>query len=165
MSISDLNSTATRIKIDDVESSAITEKNFSYLIEFSGDQTKNIVITSVDAAGNTANKTLQIKRDTGPLLVQFLDPLPNTTVGTRVFEIEISASRPLATIQLNGQDYPVSNQALSRKILVQVNSDSNYHFTATATDIFGFSGTTQVDFKVKSTSISSWDYQECTAEQ
>lgn len=162
--ITDVNSTSTKIIIDGIESAPTFEKNFSYLIEFAGDQTKSITVSSTDGAGNNSTKNVKIKRDTSPLLVQFLSPLPNTTIGTRVFEVEISGSRPLANINLNGQDYPVANQALSRKILVQVTSDDDFHFTVNATDIFGFTGSTTVDFKVKSTSISSWDYRECTAE-
>jgi hypothetical protein len=155
---------STYIKIDSEVIGPFTQKDFSYLIEFTGDGTKNIEITSTDSAGNVAVKNLKITRNTGPLIGQVLSPLPNTSVNSRLVNFVISANKPISQIKINSVAYNYSGLKLTEIATFQFFEDGRHIPNIEITDVFGGIYTSSLRFEIKTNSVVAWNYLECAAE-
>ena len=162
--IVDVSETQTVVKIDDQILSAVVLKNFSVLLDFPTDQTKNIQITSTDAAGNQSQKLFSIRRDTSPLKVDFITPQSYGTYPSRTVQVRLRANKPLLSATLNTIPISLNADQISFGQNIEVANEGQYTFTASVTDIFGNTSQTTITFEIKTRSMASWEYQECPAE-
>jgi hypothetical protein len=160
----DDSSTITSLMIDSISTGPITEKDFSYLIDFPEDGSKTIVVSATDEAGNISTKQVTLTRNTAPFLAQVTSPINNTTVNTHSFEIEVSGNKPIQEVTINNVVYQVSEFQLKPKITVQMFSDGDFDLPILAKDIFGESFSTSLKIQISTNSLSSWNYLECPAE-
>jgi hypothetical protein len=162
--INEVGEVQTVVKIDDQILSAVSLKNFSVLLDFPIDQTKNIQITSTDAAGNQSQKLFSIRRDTSPLKVDFITPQSYSTYPSRTVQVRLRANKPLVSATLNTIPISLNADQISFGQNIEVANEGQYTFTASVTDIFGNTSQTTITFEIKTRSVASWEYQECPAE-
>ena len=162
--INDVGETQTVIKIDDLILSPVALKNFSVLLDFPIDQTKNIQITSTDGAGNQSQKIFSIRRDTSPLKVDFITPQSYGTYPSRTVQVRLRANKPLLSATLNTIPISLNADQISFGQNIEVVNEGQYTFSATVTDIFGNTAEKTITFEIKTRSMASWEYQECPAE-
>lgn len=163
--ISDESATSTSLTIGNTVIGPFTEKQFSYLLEFTQDETKNITISTVDAAGNTTSKVVKVVRDSKPLSAHVLSPNLNTSVNTKTVQVVIEASKPIASVVALGMSYDFTDNKTTVTVPVTYLNDGQYSLNLNVTDIFGETVMVTAKFYVKaSNGLAAWDYMECKAE-
>ncbi|MGZ3724437.1 MAG: Ig-like domain-containing protein [Pseudobdellovibrio sp.] len=162
--VTDDNATQTTVKVNDVYSAPFSEKDFTYLIDFSTDGNRNIEISSQDPAGNITTKTFTISKNSQPFLAQIAAPLPDTTINSTIAVLQILGNKPIKKVQINAITYNFTQNKYLVNASVQLFTDGTYGVSAIVTDIFGATSTAFVKFQIKTNSMNAWNYQECRVE-
>ncbi len=162
--IVDSNSTWTTFILDGVQFPSTSEKNVSFLLDFTQQNIHEIILIVTDLAGNSTSQYYKITKNTAPLAVNFMSPQPAATYPSQNLQIRLQANKPLTAASINGVPVTINNDQISFGQNLTVPNEGQYTFTAQVTDIYGQTAQTQVTFEVKTRSIASWEYQECPAQ-
>lgn len=95
--INEANTLQTEISVNGNHIASVTEKNFSYLIEFPNDGTYNISVTSTDFAGNSSFSNISITKDSSAPVIS-TNELPASTYADSIsLNIDINESLNVET--------------------------------------------------------------------
>lgn len=168
ISISQTNFVETKLYVNDQLKVTTNDLTFSNRIEFDANeifQERRVTIISRDSAGNQANKTFVITKDTNSLYVQIISPQNRSVLNTTLIDVRARANKQLAVAKINGQIAAISQDGYSlRGAIEQPIDEGQFPILIEVTDVDGSTATHQIQTEVKLNSLPSWVYEECRTE-
>lgn len=169
ISIYDEQDVTTSVYVDGVEVITQTEKQFVFTIEFDPalqSQIKVVKIVSVDSNNKKSEKILAAVKNTTPLSLEVVSPVPNSVVESEEAFVHVVANKLLQqTATINGQPVAVQGDGLSVKGIIYYPKDSDQIINVAVTDITGETATLSIPITIKTIRMPAWDYQECPVNQ
>lgn len=163
ISVVDVSATETEILLNQVSlARGITEKNFSYLIDFPNDGTYTLTVISTDAAGNSSTKSVALVRNSALLNLSVQAPQSGAIYNSQVVEVRFSANKILSKAYVNNLEVPLSSDLKSVKFFTQVASLGLFDTVIRVETMSGETQSVTVNAEIKLNGASSWNYEECS---
>ncbi len=148
--VTDANSTSTTIKVNGVNVSTVSEKNFSYLVNLSNEGQNTIEAVSTDIAGNVSQvATANVKKDSTPAVLSNLLPVDNGISKSLVQDVSGISNEQLQSVSVNGQAATLSADGLSFQASISFSDYGTKILSIAATDLSGNITNSQINVILK----------------
>lgn len=162
--VQDTSPTVTKIFVADAEVAQVTQTQFSYLIELPEDGNYQILVRSIDAAGNSQEKNWNVIRSSAPLSLQIQTPASSAVYESTTLLVKFSTNHPLSAAFVNAVPVSIQPDGKSVEYLWTSPFDGPFQLEIKVVDIFSNEITQTVTSTIQLGGNALWSYTECPVE-